>query len=69
MQLEYWLGGVVAALLAAYLVYALVILALTKPVGLYLYRVFEGERRPLPRVLGRLERLVHRLSGVDPARE
>jgi K+-transporting ATPase ATPase A chain len=49
--------------------YALVVFALTKPLGLYMHRVFEGERRPLPRVLGRLERLLLRLSGVDPARE
>ena len=49
--------------------YALVILAITKPVGLYLYRVFEGERQPLPRVLGKVERLVYRLSGVDPRKE
>jgi K+-transporting ATPase ATPase A chain len=49
--------------------YALVILALTKPVGLYLHRVFEGERQPLPRVLGPVERLLYRLCGVDPRRE
>jgi len=49
--------------------FSLVILLLTKPVGTYLFRVFEGERRPLPRVLGPLERLLYRLCGVDPARE
>jgi K+-transporting ATPase ATPase A chain len=49
--------------------FALVILALTKPLGLYMFRVFEGERQPLPRLLGPLERLLHRLSGVDPRRE
>jgi K+-transporting ATPase ATPase A chain len=49
--------------------YALVILALTKPVGAYLHRVFEGDRQPLPRLFGPVERLLYRLSGVDPRRE
>jgi potassium-transporting ATPase potassium-binding subunit len=49
--------------------FALVIFALTKPLGTYMFRVFEGRRQPLPRVLGPLERLLYRLSGVDPARE
>ena len=49
--------------------YALVVLAITKPLGLYMYRVFEGERQPLPRVLGAFERLLYRLCGVDPRKE
>jgi K+-transporting ATPase ATPase A chain len=49
--------------------YALVILALTKPLGLYLHRVFEGERQPLPRIFGPVERLLYRLCGVNPAKE
>jgi len=49
--------------------YALVIVAITKPLGLYMFRVFEGERQPLPRVLGPLERLLYRLCGVDPKKE
>ena len=49
--------------------YALVVFAITKPAGLYMYRVFEGERRPLPRVLGPLERVLYRLCGVDPGKE
>ena len=49
--------------------FALVIFALTKPLGAYMFRVFEGERQPLPRVLGPLERLLYRLCGVDPRRE
>ncbi len=47
----------------------LVIVALTRPLGAYMFRVFEGERRPLPRLLGPLERLLYRLSGVDPRKE
>ena len=49
--------------------YALVILAITRPVGLYMFRVFEGDRRPMARVLGPLERALYRLSGVDPEKE
>lgn len=49
--------------------YFLVILALTRPVGHYLYAVFEGERKPLPRVFGALERATYRILRVDGDRE
>jgi K+-transporting ATPase ATPase A chain len=49
--------------------FALVIFAITKPFGIYMYRVFEGERQPLPRVFGPLERVLYRLCGVDPRKE
>ncbi len=49
--------------------YALVIFVITKPVGLYMYRVFEGERQPLPRFFGPFERILYRLCGVDPKKE
>ena len=49
--------------------YALVILALTKPLGTYMYQVFEGERRPLEPVFGPLERGLYAVCGVDPRRE
>jgi K+-transporting ATPase ATPase A chain len=58
-----WIGGL------QILVFALLVLALTKPIGAYLYRVFEGERQPLPGFLGRIERAIYRACGVDPARE
>src|SRR5215831_21379063 len=45
------------------------VLLTTKPLGSYMARVFEGERRPLPRVLGPIERFLFRLSGVDPSVE
>ena len=51
------------------LVFFAAIVAVTKPLGVYMFRVFEGERAPLPRVLGGFERLLYRLSGVDPKRE
>jgi K+-transporting ATPase ATPase A chain len=44
------------------------VVAVTKPLGRYLFRVFEGAP-PLPRSLGRLERALLRLSGADPSRE
>jgi K+-transporting ATPase ATPase A chain len=48
------------------LVFALLILAITKPFGLYLYRVFESRSRPFPAVFGRAERLLCRWCGVTP---
>ena len=51
------------------LLYSAVILALTKPLGVYMFRVFEGDRQPLPRVFGPLERACYRLCGVDERRE
>jgi K+-transporting ATPase ATPase A chain len=51
------------------LLFFAVIAAITKPLGTYLWRVFEGERKPLPRVLGRLERGLLKLSGVNPSEE
>ena len=42
------------------------VLLTTKPLGVYMARVFEGDRRPLPRVFGPIERFLFRLSGVDP---
>lgn len=49
--------------------YFLVILALTRPLGAYMHRVFEGDRQPLPRIFGPLERGLYRLCGVDPRQE
>jgi potassium-transporting ATPase potassium-binding subunit len=49
--------------------FAAVVLALTRPLGVFLHRVYEGERQPLPRLLGPLERGLYRLCGVDPRRQ
>ena len=48
------------------LFFALLIFAITKPLGLYMFRVFEGDQKPLPRLLGPIERLLYKLCGVDP---
>jgi|CZKS01.1.fsa_nt_gi K+-transporting ATPase ATPase A chain len=45
-------------------IYFLILLAITKPVGLYMARVFNGERTFLHPVLRWLEVLIYRLSGV-----
>ena len=50
-------------------VYFLLVLAVTKPLGLYMRQVFSGERTFRDPALGRLERLVYRLGGVDPRRD
>lgn len=44
-------------------------LALAKPVGLWLFALYEGRQTPLHRVLGPVERGFYRLSGIDPNRE
>jgi K+-transporting ATPase ATPase A chain len=46
------------------LFYFLVILALTKPMGVFMAHVFEGERTFLHPLLRPLERIIYRLSGV-----
>ena len=48
------------------LLFAAIIFALTKPLGSYMFRVFEGDRQPLPRFFGPIERLIYKLCGVDP---
>ena len=44
--------------------YFIVVLALTKPVGLFMARLFEGERTFLHPLLRPVERLFYKLSGV-----
>src|SRR5260370_22048303 len=49
--------------------YLLVIFLLTKPVGIFMTRVFNREKTFLDRVLRPLERVVYRLTGVDEKHE
>ncbi len=44
--------------------YFVVILAITKPLGIHMHRAFEGPQRPLPRLFGPIERFLLRLCGV-----
>ena len=46
--------------------YFLIILALTKPIGAYMARVFHGQHTWLSRILRPLERLIYRICGVRP---
>ncbi len=44
--------------------YLIVLIALAKPLGSYMARVYEGKSFGLDRVLGPFERLIYRLCGV-----
>jgi K+-transporting ATPase ATPase A chain len=46
------------------LFYVVVLVALAKPLGAYMARVYENKRVALDRVLGPVERLIYRLCGV-----
>ncbi len=50
-------------------VYFLLLLLITKPVGLYLTAVFEGKRTWLGPVLRPVERVIYRVCGIDETRE
>ena len=49
--------------------YVAVLLALAKPLGAYMARIYEGRPAFLNRLGAPIERLVYRLCGVDPEQE
>ena len=49
---------------AQILVFFAIVLAITKPVGTFMYRLFEGERTFLQPIVRPVERLIYRLGGV-----
>jgi potassium-transporting ATPase potassium-binding subunit len=51
------------------LAYLVVLVLITKPMGIFLARVFSGERTFLTPVVGSVERLIYRMCGVDPKSE
>jgi K+-transporting ATPase ATPase A chain len=51
------------------LVFLALILAITKPLGVFMARVFSGERTFLDPLLRPIERLLYRVTGVDEKRE
>jgi K+-transporting ATPase ATPase A chain len=53
-----WIGT------AQILVFFGIVLAITKPAGTFMYRVFEGERTFLHPIFRRLETLIYRLGGI-----
>ncbi len=50
-------------------VFFLIVLAMTKPLGSYMARVFEGERTWLSPVFAPVERAIYRICGVRPDEE
>ena len=50
-------------------VYCVVLVALAKPLGDYMARVYEGDAKLAVRVIGLLERAIYRMIRVDPAEE
>ncbi len=50
-------------------IYILVLLVLVKPLGLYMARVYQGERTFLSPVVAPVERFFYRLAGVKPEEE
>ena len=51
------------------LIFFAILLAITRPMGLWLHAVYEGRRTPFHVVLGPVERGFYRLSGIDPNQE
>jgi K+-transporting ATPase ATPase A chain len=50
-------------------IYFLVLLALTKPLGVYMTNIFSGERVFLDKILSPLERLIYRICRIDQREE
>ncbi|MGK6356903.1 potassium-transporting ATPase subunit KdpA [Sphingomonas sp. DT-207] len=51
------------------LVFTAILVALAKPMGMWLFALYEGRRTPLHAVLGPVERGFYRLAGIDPDAE
>ncbi len=50
-------------------IYFVLLVATTKPLGLYMYRLFNGMKTPLSPVLRPVERGIYRVTGVDEKQE
>ncbi len=50
-------------------IYVLILLAMVKPLGGYMARVYQGECFGLNRILGPVERLIYRMLGIGPEDE
>src|SRR5579864_271918 len=50
-------------------IFLVIVLLLTKPVGLYMYKVFNGQRTWLSPVIVPVERFFYRLAGINPEEE
>lgn len=49
--------------------FMVVLLALAKPLGSYMAKVYQGERTFLNRIVEPIERFIYRISGIDPKTE
>ncbi|HNC08502.1 MAG TPA: potassium-transporting ATPase subunit KdpA, partial [Anaerolineales bacterium] len=49
--------------------YLVALIALAKPLGSFMAKIYEGKPTFLTRVLAPVERLIYRLSGVKPEEE
>jgi K+-transporting ATPase ATPase A chain len=51
------------------LVFTVLIVAIAKPMGMWLFALYEGRRTPLHRLLGPVETGFYKLAGIDPNAE
>ncbi len=51
------------------IIYFVLLLLIIKPLGTYMYRVYSGDSTLLTPILGRLERVIYRLAGLDSTKE
>jgi len=54
---------------ALILLFSAITVALAKPMGLWLFALYEGRATPLHRLFGPVERVIYRLAAIDPAEE
>src|SRR3546814_329083 len=54
---------------ALILSFVAILFALAKPLGLWLFALYEGRATPLHRLFGPVERGFYRLAGIDPTEE
>ncbi|MCZ4342936.1 potassium-transporting ATPase subunit KdpA [Sphingomonadaceae bacterium G21617-S1] len=54
---------------ALILAFVMILLLLTRPMGLWLFALYEGRPTPLHRLFGPVETGFYRLAGIDPAAE
>ncbi len=55
--------------LLQYVLFLAIVTALVKPLGGYMEKVFSGKRTALDRLCRPIERVIYRVTGVDPGRE
>ena len=55
--------------LAQYAVFLLIVTTLVRPVGWYMAKVFSGQRTFFDPILRPVEKMLHRITGVNPKRE